>query len=246
MNTCLATPTVPRVVPASRSVPTAVGHLSPMAALALALVACGSEPTSPADLEAAESAAEGAFDSALSADFAGARVQAEEVAAAWAKYKPQAETDRAPAQAIVALDAAVGALPATLAGTPNVVDAARSINAVSAPMSQLYALYSPAVPVTVLDLDYLGREVLLDALASDTAGATTHLNEIDAAWGGLRPKVLQAGGTAEAADFDATLARARAANASSNVTELEAAAKAELDAVDTLEAVFAAQADAPD
>jgi hypothetical protein len=150
--------------------------------------ACSSEPSIPADLEAVEGAAEGSFDAALSSDFATARAQADVAASAWAKYKPRAEKDQAPASAIVAIDTAIGALPASLAGSPNAVDAARAVNAVSAPMSQFYALYSPAVPVAVLDLDYLGREVLLDARASDiVVGATGHLDQIESSWNALKP-----------------------------------------------------------
>jgi hypothetical protein len=112
-------------------------------------------------------------------------------------------------------------------------------------MSELYALYFPAVPVAVLDLDYLGREVLLDALASDIAGAARHMDQIESSWNVLKPRVVQAGGTAESSDFDATITSARAAIAVSSPTDLEASARTELDVVDAIEAVFAS-ADAPD
>lgn len=209
------------------------------------LAACGSEPSIPADLEAVEASAEAAFDAALTSDFVTARTEADAAASAWATYRRRAEADQAPASAIAAIDSAVAALPGELAGTPNAVNAARAVNTVSAPMSTFYALYSPVVPVAVLDLDYLGREVLLDALASDFTGATGHLDQIESSWNALKPKVIGAGGTAESADFDAVVAGSRAAIAASSTTDLEASARTELDVVDAIESVFAT-ADAPD
>lgn len=218
------------------------------ASFASAGVGCSSQPTStiPAQLESVEATAEGTFDKVLASDFAGARTSVDELTAAWNTYKPRAIADKAPADAVTAVDNAVAALPGALAGTPQTSTAARAVNAVSAPMSRLYAVYSPSVPVAVLDLDYVGRELLVDSLASDNASATRHVDAMSSTWTVLKPKVIAAGGNAEATNFESAVSAARSAIAAGNTTELEAAATNELEVVDAIEQVFASVADPGD
>lgn len=215
--------------------------------LAILVASCGGGGTKvPADLEAVEAAAEGTFDKAVVGDFPAARTLSGDLATAWTKYRPRAMRDKAPPAAIDAIDRAVDTLPGKLAGTPIAIDVARAVNEVSAPMSQLYVLYHPTVPVDVLDLDYLGREVLLDALGADFARAGRDLDRIKTTWSVLEPKVTGAGGTAEITQMTSTIANARAAIDAGKATDLEAAARAELEVVDAIEAVFAAHGDAAD
>lgn len=220
-----------------------------MGALALVgNIGCSSESTTtvPAQLESVESTAEATFDKVLASDLAGARTSADALTTAWNTYKPRAEADKAPADAITAVDSAVAALPAALSGTPQTAAAARSVNAVSAPMSRLYAVYSPTVPVAVLDLDYFGRELLVDGLALDTSSATRHVDDINTTWSMLKPKVIAAGGNTEAANFDSALAAARSAIAAGNTSDIQAAATNELEVVDAIEHVFSTVSDPGD
>lgn len=215
-------------------------------ALLVLVAGCGGSAKFPSDLEAVEASAEGTFDRAIVGDFPAARTMSGDLSAAWSKYRPRARRDKAPPAAVDAIDGAVAALPTKLAGSPNAIDAARAVNAVSAPMSQLYALYHPPVPVDVLDLDYLGREVLLDALGPDLARAGRDVDRIASTWSALEPKVAAAGGAAEIAQMQSTIANARAAITAGKPADLEAVARAELEAVDAIEAVFAAHGEGRD
>src|SRR5262245_15404170 len=145
----------------------------------LPVFACGSDPaTVPAELDAVEAGAEDTFDLALAGDIAGARASAGVLSDAWLVYLPMARRDEAPEAAITAVDTAVLSLPGVLAGSPDPAAAARAVNAVSLPMARLYDTYAPQVPSVVLDLDYLGREVVLDARVADFARAAAHVDAI--------------------------------------------------------------------
>lgn len=217
-------------------------------AMAAACAGCSSEApiTVPAQLASVESSAEATFDQVLASDLAGARTSADELAAAWTAYKPRGLRDNVPVDAVSAIDQAIAALPQALAGMPRVSDAGRAVNAVSAPMSRLYAVYSPTVPVAVLDLDYLGRELLIDSLVTDPALATGHVDKIEATWTSLKPELIAAGGAAEASNFEAAISSARSAISAGNAPDLEAAAKNELDIVDAIEHVFSTAGDTGD
>lgn len=223
-----------------------VRWLSVCFALSIVIASCGVNPTIPAELEAVEAATESAFDKTLVGDFTTARSLSADLSASWSQYRSRALRDNAPPSAIDAIDRAVETLPAKLAGTPDVIEASRAVNEISAPMSQLYALYDPSVPVDVLDLDHLGREVLLDALGGDLVRAGRDIDRVASTWSILEPKVAAAGGTAEIAQMQATIADARAALDAGNPAEVEVAARAELEVVDAIEAIFAANGDTAD
>lgn len=141
----------------------------------------------------------------------------------------------------VRFDAAVGAFRQAAAGTGTPFALARAANSVSAPMDVLYDVYAPPIPTSVLRLDYLGRELLLDGEENKLADARAHLDTARSTWAGLSPRVNAAGSTAESAEMDAVLKDIDGAIASADVENLKATAKRELDIVDNVEKVFANQ-----
>lgn len=208
---------------------------------------CGKPPPAvPADLEAVEAAAEHSFDQALAGELANAHDSSLTLGTAWDSFRPRAVQDGAPASALATIDEAIAALPAAVIPLARPAAAARAINRVSGPMSQLYAVYHPVVPVAVLDLDYLGREVLLDAADGDFAQAITHLDTIEATWSALSARVVASGGAAAADDLARSLEQARAATSQRDGALLTSAAQGELDAVDAVETVFASKLDSGD
>jgi hypothetical protein len=212
-------------------------------ALALALFACGggNEATDPIppDLAAVESAAEGGFDAALAANAAEAALANTEVARSWALFRTRAAKDGVPASDVSRVDTAVASLGTAITAQAPALDIGRAFNGVSAPMASIYAVYKPAIPATLLDLDYLGRELMLDARRSDMAAATAHAQQLNAAWAALRAKVLAASGSTQATLMDNALAQVGSAITAADATRLEAAAVAETDAVDVVEQLFA-------
>jgi hypothetical protein len=218
-------------------------------ALVLAATACGggdaAEDPIPTELADVEAAAEDGFDAALLSDRAQVLAAAQKAASGWAAYGARASGDAAPADALDAVTAAIAALNSLAAANAPALDIARAFNRISAPMARLYAVYAPPVPVTLLDLDHLGREVLLDARAADLQRATTDLDTLAGRWSAFRAQVVAARGSAQALQMDGTLSQARSAIAGNDPAALELAAAAEAEAVDVIEHLFA-QRDAPD
>jgi hypothetical protein len=224
-----------------------------MLAVAVTLAAnagCSSEeePAAqiPAGLESLESTAEDAFDLALAGDVAAVRQRAEDLSIGWASYRGQATSDGVSASAISALDGAITAVKDIAAGTPSNTDLARAVNAVSQPMPTFYEVYDPVIPSVVLALDYLGREVMLDALVLDFTRAAADVDQIDATWSALRAEVVSVGGSTEVTAFDDSISSERTAVGSSDGPGLEAAAVAQLELVDGVEKVFADAGDEAD
>ncbi len=193
----------------------------------------------PAALSAVEGAAEDGYDKGLAGDFAAAMAAATTVHDQWTTYRPQATRDGAQAAWLNGMDGAVaGFKTAASAGTDKVA-VARAANAISAWMDKFYGLYSNPVPAEVIRLDYLGREVVLDAMSNDFVAATQHDTQIATAWRQVRPKVVAAGGTQEATDTDAVkVALGTASQAKDGPTTI-AKANVLLELVDSLERVFA-------
>jgi hypothetical protein len=216
--------------------------------VAIVLWGCGEEGgrSVPAELSAIESTAEDSFDSALGGDVASVRTQAKHLAASWKKFRPQAEHDGVTQDDLTAMDAAVDELVTTAAGNPDPIQLARVTNRVSGRMASLYDVYDPAIPADVLELDYLGREVQVDAMDAAFDQAAKDVGRLATTWKALRGKVVEAGGKREATDFDQSISAERSALSDMDDSALEGAAKTQLDRVDDLERVFSNASDPPD
>ncbi|MCB9777881.1 MAG: hypothetical protein H6742_04900 [Alphaproteobacteria bacterium] len=211
----------------------------PLFLLPLALAtACTGGSGVPADLEAIEGDAEHAYDVALVSDFAELATTADGIDSAWAAYRDTASADGASAALLDEMDVAVAGLLDVSGGSPTAVEAARAANAVSAPMPELYRLYDPPIPPEVLALDYLGREVVLDAMDDDFGAAVVDVDTVATTWAGLEPTVLDAGGDAEAADFSASVARMQELAQGTDAQALIDEANVNLELVDVLEGLF--------
>lgn len=218
-------------------------------ALVLVVAACGGEKGAvdpiPTELAAVETAAETGFDAALKADQTQVTSVARLTASTWAAYLKRASADGVSASALDAASAAIASVSSLAASNASALTMARAFNAVSAPMARIYAVYKPPVPTALLDLDYLGRELRLEARAVDMPRATTNLDTLASQWAAFRASVVAAGGATQASQMDGTLAQARKAIAANDAVALELAAVAQAEAVDAIETLFA-QLDAPD
>ena len=212
-------------------------------ALALATGACSDgenpEPGTgeiPAQLLDVEGQAEDAFDKALAGDFVGVAATSKSMDRDWRVIRARLVIDGALPVDLDAMDTSIAALVATVSTDPTTV--ARAANAVSATMDELFALYHPTVPPAILALDYLGREVVLDARVAP-ASATAHLDTVQATWDQVKPAVVAAGGGADAARYDASIASLRADVETGDGVALEAHANEGLEIIDAIEGVFA-------
>lgn len=217
--------------------------------VALSCSACGTDAVPdpvPAALHSIEGGAEDAFDQALASNFVAVSSDASSIRSQWTVFRPEIVTAGLPEATALEVDAALDGLDAAVAAPVSPAAVARAANAVSAPMDVLFAVYGPPTPTAIMELDYLGRELLLDALSGDFARATSDFSALEAQWTATRASVTGAGGAAEATQFDVIADALRAAITSADATALEAHAREELNAVDALEAVFVRAADAAD
>jgi hypothetical protein len=205
--------------------------------------ACGTNAAAadpiPTDLARVESAAEAGFDAALTADSTQLAKANATVKRSWAAYRGRALRDRVPADALAAVDAAIAHLDSLVAVHATGPQLARAYDAISAPMGRIYAVYKPPVPATLLDLDQLGRALIVDARVVDMPLAEADLARLAARWASFRARVVAVGDGRAVASMDAALARARAAIEARDATALERAAVAETDVVDVIEKLFA-------
>jgi hypothetical protein len=111
----------------------------------------------------------------------------------------------------------------------------QAANSVSQLMPGFYSRYHDPVPAAVLKLDYLDRQVQLDARAGDNAKLRTAIAQLEATWKALRPQLVKAGGSSVARSYDKHVVALKGGGAASAV-QTEAAHG--LDVVDKMEAVF--------
>jgi hypothetical protein len=208
----------------------------------LLLVACGTSYVDPIPTQLAtiEGEAEGVVDSALKNDLVAGRQHAMTVASSWAAFRPSAVTAGASAVLLMQVDAAIGNLTIVASNAAaSSIEFARAGNAVSAPMEDMCSLYNPQIPPTLLTLDYLGREIQLDARVADYVHAESSLRRAEQIWSVLTPSVVAKGGAADAQQLDVIFATLRMATTAKNAAQLEAAALMELESVDSIETIFA-------
>jgi hypothetical protein len=117
------------------------------------------------------------------------------------------------------------------------IDVALAANAVSQLMASLYAHFQDPVPAGILALDYLGREAEFRSIAHQPDKVAAAVAALERTWTPLRPKVVRAGGTREAANYGAHVAAMKRL-VSSKPSKLQAEAVRGLELVDKLEDVF--------
>jgi hypothetical protein len=193
--------------------------------------------TVPPEVRDFEAQAEDAYDVAFGGDVAGVQTAAASMAKLWkTTLRRMVDHDGLSDASLHALDGSLAQLSSLSATSKDNVALARAANAVTGTMDDVVALYHPKVPPTIITLDFLGRELVLDcAKGSDLRAAWAHLRTLKAEWLGLRPKVLQVGGKDQAAGVDDALSGAASALAAHDWPGLLKQAQAELELVDAIE-----------
>jgi hypothetical protein len=111
----------------------------------------------------------------------------------------------------------------------------QAANSVSQLMPGFYSRYRDLVPATVLELDYLDRQVQLDSQAGHKAKLRETVRQLDRAWRQLRPQLVKAGGAAVANSYDQHVTALKRGGAA---TAVQNQAVRGLDLVDRMEGVF--------
>ncbi|NOY90567.1 MAG: hypothetical protein GXP55_05100 [Deltaproteobacteria bacterium] len=196
------------------------------------------EGSLPPALDALESEAEDAYDYALDGQVSRVAAEAHGMTERWRAFRARAASAGASEVVLDQMDAAVRGLEESAHQGVDPVVLARVTNALSAPMADLFGLYDTAVPSAVLELDYLGREVALDARQGKFNDAGVHLHRLELVFSSVGDAALEQHGQREVADFQASIDGMRAAIVARDAARLETAATSELELVDGLERVF--------
>ena len=105
-------------------------------------------------------------------------------------------------------------------------------------MVELFALYSPKVPVDIGRLDVLERQLILDIAAKDDVAAKKDLAKIMSVWSEVKPSVLEHNGKEVAAQFQESLDTQVVGLDSKNYADLTNQARNALEIVDVLEGLY--------
>jgi hypothetical protein len=108
-------------------------------------------------------------------------------------------------------------------------------NSVSQLMPGFYARFHDRVPVTVLRLDYLDREIQLRSRAGQARKVEQVVRQLAATWRELRPQLVAAGGTQVATSYDRHVT---ALQRGGTAAAVQKQAVHGLDIVDQMETVF--------
>jgi hypothetical protein len=191
----------------------------------------------PASLTAAESNAEDIVDVALAHDRAGVRAIASQLKAT-ANGGAAGDLRRAGIpKAQIALFGQRADRLASLAPGGSYLAIVLAANAVSQLMAGLYAHFADPVPPAIQALDYLDREAQFRSLAREPAKVAAAVERLSRTWARVRPKVLAAGGTAEAVAYSRHVAAMRRLDPAA-AAGVQAEAVRGLALVDRLEQVF--------
>jgi hypothetical protein len=225
-----------------------------VAALAMAVAACGGSTSRaseneapeggtstrselPRTLQHIEAGAEDVADFVPHAEWNRVRADVAKVTADWETYRGRAGADGATPAELAGLDGALGRLRSA-ADAQRPADALQASNDVSAVVVELYALYDPPEPVDLGRLDVVGRQIALDVGRADLAGAAQQVERARAVWGGLRANVMHHDGKRIAARMDATIMALQRAVRENNGQALHARADAMLERVDDMERLY--------
>lgn len=189
----------------------------------------------PKALLAIESAAEDAYDSAISGALPSVARTATAIDKAWAAYRSTALADGATAATLTGMDEAV----AGLRGAPHdVLGAGRAANHISSFMKELLGLYRAKVPTPIMQLDYLGREIALDAIANELSRAAIDVAALQAEFDGVKALLVAAGGQHQIDAYLAHIAAMRAAITAGSAHDVLSQANVGLELVDDMERLF--------
>ncbi len=218
---------------------------TPRASLLLLVVglapACGGHPTreshfadQPHALVDLELTAEHAYERALAGDTAAVQTASSRALDDWTQLRGDARRRGGDQDLLGEVDEAVLAL-GSLAGTSvDPIQLGRAANRITGSLDELFALYDPEVASGVMELDYLGREIILDGKAEDFRHAGTHASLLDERWSALRP-ALEERGAEQLAKLDDDVAAITAAVLAKDAAAVEAHATALVIRVDDVE-----------
>lgn len=189
----------------------------------------------PRALQRLESAAEDAGDAAAKRDWAKA-----DAIARGAQRDLDALARKVGREPVAAARRAAEAMRKAIAAR-STLDAQFAANALSRDVVGLFAAYRTVIPLDVMRLDVLLRQVQLEAEAGSPARASASAQDASKAWSRVRASLPQPGAPA-ARRFEREMRDVLAATSQGDAATTSSAASAALEGVDGLEGLYRAPA----
>ena len=194
------------------------------------------EGAAPAAVVAIEGDAEDAIDMVFAGNWGKVATDAESIADDWSEFVGSSEADGVTAAQRAAMEKAISDLKDAAAAEDELA-ARQAANDVSKVIVDVFDLFDVKVPTDVGRLDWLERQVIIDADRDDWRAVEGDLAETRKTFDRVRGDVSAAGGDSEVRGYEASLDRQDDLAASEDVTIVDEANVA-LELVDELEQVY--------
>lgn len=193
----------------------------------------------PASLRSAESAAEDLIDEALAGSRDHVVATADELATVASGPLQSALRTAGIAPAEISSFRRRALEVKRLAPRAPLIDVALAANHAFELIPDFFARFDVDAPADVTRLDYLDFEAKLQSKAGNAAALGSAVRRLGGVWTRVRPKVVRAGGTKAAADYDAHVRAMIGLAGNANAARTQQEAQHGLDLVDAIERVFA-------
>jgi hypothetical protein len=218
--------------------------------------ACPQNGTVPANLRDVERSGEGLVSAtfgeypARTPDWSRAATVLSLLEDVWTKTK--AECPSLPGAETQAIDDAVSKLDASVPAQDQAASTTAA-NAVGLAVPPLFDYFHPDIPLEIVGMDAVYRQIGLDAHFGDWPGVAADIASLDADWAGSKARVQtrtptchRVGGTATVADdIDQSLANLKTASSTKDATTSEQESENGALEIDTLELLFDCPPDGP-
>jgi hypothetical protein len=191
----------------------------------------------PKPLHRIEAAGEDIIDLALVGDWQKVDEKIAMITSAWDAYQPQAASAGVTTAHREALTSAFARMQ-TAVSARDAAATRQAANDLEAVVLDLFALYSPTMPVEIGRLDVVERQIILDVTANNFDAAAASLAKTRAAWESVKPSILAHNGKSVVDKFEASLALQDTRLQARDIAALMAEVNNGLEIVDELEKLY--------
>jgi hypothetical protein len=190
----------------------------------------------PDQLQSLEAGAEDVIDLVAEDGWGAVAREVDTMRSTWTGFRT--EVEKVDASHAVRIDTALDALKSA-AAREDAQATSQAANDISGPVIELFGHYDLPRPIQIGRLDVIGRQIRLDGDRNDDTAAAAQLAAARDQWAAVKADVIAHNGAAAALKTDAVLAAVERSLANRDRAALEAAATELLEAVDSMEGLYA-------
>ena len=223
-------------VATSIPIPTTALTVSAGSAGPQAQAGAGSLGPIPDQLQSLETGAEDVIDLVAEDSWGAIAREVDTMRTTWTGFHTEAE--KVDTSQSLRIDTAMDTLQSA-AGREDAQATSQAANDVSGPVVELFGHYDLPRPIQIGRLDVIGRQIRLDGDRNDDTAAAAQLTAARDQWAAVKANVIAHDGAAAAQKADTLLAALERSLANRDQAALRAAASELLEAVDSMEGLYA-------